>query len=240
MIETNKLTIKYKEKVAVWQLSIEIKQGEKVSVVGQSGCGKTSFLHALAGILVPSAGDITIFGEKIKGIRKGTGIILQKDGLFPWKKVEANIALGIIHESLTKKEKHMRVSDILQELGMLEQKDKFLHELSGGQRQRVAIARSLIQKPDLLLMDEPTGSLDMITKERFQESLHELYRKHDVTTVIVTHDIEEAVYLGQRILVMEDGEVIQEILNPLFGLTEARNSIEFYELCLKVRQVMKR
>jgi len=240
MIETYNLTIKYKEKIAVQQLSLRIKQGEKVSVVGQSGCGKTSLLHALAGIILPSDGRVTIFDEEIKGIRKGTGIILQKDGLFPWKKVEANIALGILHDALTKGEKQQRINDILQELGMVAQSDKYLHELSGGERQRVAIARSLIQKPDLLLMDEPTGSLDMITKERFQESLHDLYRKHEMTTVIVTHDIEEAVYLGQRVLVMEDGKVIREIANPRFGLVEARNSIEFYELCLQVRQVMKR
>lgn len=240
MIETHDLTIKYNETLAIDGINIHIEQGEKISVIGQSGCGKTTFLHALAGILFPTNGSVTVFDETNQGIRNGTAIILQKDGLFPWKKVGGNVYLGIINDLITKEAKWNKVEQLLEELGILDQKEKFLCELSGGQRQRVAIARALIQNPDLLLMDEPSASLDMITKEKFQDSLHELYEKHGITAVMVTHDIEEAVYLGQRILVMDCGKIVEEVINPFFGKKGIRDSIDFYELCLKIRQVMKR
>jgi NitT/TauT family transport system ATP-binding protein len=239
MILVNDLTVKYGDKKAIDKLNIAINKGEKVSIVGRSGCGKTSLLHVLAGLITPFEGNASIFGIEVKGIRRGTSIILQKDGLFPWKKVEANVQLGIINETGTKEEKSKRTDEILTELGIFDQKGKYIHEISGGERQRVAIARAMIQAPDVLLMDEPTGSLDMITKEIFQDNLHELYDRRDMTTVTVTHDIEEAVYLGQRILVLEDGKIIQEIVNPLYGELNIRESIEFYKLCLKIRKVMK-
>lgn len=239
MIEARNLTISYGTTIAVNQLNISIKQGEKVSVVGKSGCGKTSFLHALAGLIEVTSGQLTIFDEKILGIRNESAIILQKDGLFPWKNVEDNILLGIINTEENQEVKLAKMKAVLSELGIYEQRHKYLKELSGGQRQRVAIARALIQSPDLLLMDEPTGSLDMITKESFQDSLHDLYDKHSMTSIMVTHDIEEAIYLGERIFVLDQGCLIGEVHNPLYGRGDIRNTIEFYQLCLKVRQVMK-
>jgi NitT/TauT family transport system ATP-binding protein len=239
MIEARNLTVHYNSTLALNKFDIQIRQGEKISIIGKSGCGKTTLLHALAGILEPTEGEITFYKEKINKNPKETSIILQKDGLFPWKTVRFNVFLGIINEPLSLKEKHIKVDAMLEELGIAEQKEKYLHELSGGQRQRVAIARGLIQQPKLLLMDEPTSSLDMITKENFQDSLHELYKHHKITAVLVTHDIEEAAYLGQRILIMDKGKVIGEIENPYFSNTALRDSIEFYQLCLRIRQVMK-
>lgn len=238
MIKTKDLCVSYGNTLAVNKLNISIKKGEKVSVVGKSGCGKTSLLHVLAGLVEPSSGEVTISSKKALD-RDQTAIILQKDGLFPWKNVEDNMLLGIINSKENKVTKDQKVRTILSELGILEYKHKYLKELSGGQRQRVAIGRALIQSPDLLLMDEPTGSLDMITKEEFQDSLHDLFDHHSMTSIIVTHDIEEAIYLGEKILIMDQGELIGTINNPLYGQENRRNSIEFYELCLKVRQVMK-
>jgi len=247
MIKIDNLKITYGETTAVNQINAVIQRQEKISIVGRSGSGKTSVLHALAGLITPSSGKISIRNNTrnstqnsdVNGIREDTAIILQKGGLFPWKNVEANVMLGMINEEISKEDKAKNVDGVLRELDIADQSEKYLHELSGGQRQRVAIARALVQSPDLLLMDEPTASLDMITKEKFQDSLVGLYNRHDITAVIVTHDIEEAVYLGQKILVMSEGRITAEIVNPYYGNPNIRESIEFYELCLKIRQVMK-
>lgn len=238
MIKTVDLTISYGETIALNQLNISVKQGEKVSVVGKSGCGKTSLLHALGGIIKANEGSINVFGIEVNDIREGTAIILQQDGLFPWKSVEENVRLGIINNGLSKDEQLILVSNSLKELGIAKQTHKYLNELSGGQRQRVAIARALIQSPDLLLMDEPTGSLDMVTKESFQDSLHDMYENHHMTSILVTHDIEEAVFLGERIIVLDHGKLAGIVDNPLYRKEDIRHSIEFYELCLEVRRVM--
>ena len=239
MIRIENLTIKHGKTKAVNQLNLTIHHKEKISIVGRSGCGKTSLLHALAGLISPSTGRILIHNNPVRGISKDTSIILQNSGLFPWKTVESNVMLGVINESIGKDEKLTKVTAVLSELDILDQKEKFLHKLSGGQRQRVAIARALVQSPDLLLMDEPSGSLDMISKEKFQDGLHDLYLRRDITAIIVTHDIEEAVFLGQKIFIMDNGQVIDEVVNPFYGEENVRESIEFYKLCLKVRQVMK-
>lgn len=245
MITCNNLTIRYGNTVAVDQLNMVTQKGEKVSVVGASGCGKTSLLHGMAGLLKPASGEVTVHGEKVEDIRQGTAIILQQDGLFPWKNVYDNVSIALLSHnkgegSIEKGEAEKRVNLVLDELCILELKNRYLHELSGGQRRRVAIARALVQAPDLLLMDEPTGSLDMITKERFQDTLHQLYEQHQMTTVLVTHDIEEAVFLGQKIIVMGEGRILEILDNPYFGEVDLREDLRFYELCLKVRQVMKR
>jgi len=239
MIECSALSIRYGETIAVDQLNMVIQKGEAVTVVGESGCGKTSLLHALAGILQPWKGRVNIGGVPVVQIRPGTAIILQEDGLFPWKNVRDNVALARVYQGLDLKEIYEEVDLILEELGILQLKDMYLNQISGGQRQRVAIARGLIQGPDLLLMDEPTAALDMITKEKFQETLHSLYERHQITSVTVTHDIEEAVYLGMKIVVMKDGRILKVIANPYYGQAGIREDLCFYELCLKVRQVMK-
>lgn len=260
MIECKDVTIRYGALQAVDHLNMWIDKGEKVSVVGESGCGKTSLLHAIGGIIPVAEGEVFIHGEVVTDMHEETAIILQNDGLFPWKNVYDNIAVAMIsrvkgqglrgekQRSLQTDQRINRPSDspldskikaVLKELNILDQKDKFLNELSGGQRQRVAIARALVQAPEILLMDEPTGALDMVTKERFQETLHELYEHHHLTSVIVTHDIEEAVYLGQRVIVMAEGQIKATIENPYYGEVGLREELRFYELCLEVRQVMK-
>ncbi len=239
MIETTGLTVRYGEVLAVNHVSTKITSGEKVSIVGRSGCGKTSYLHAIAGLLKIWEGEIQIKHEPVHGIRDDVAIILQKDGLFPWKTVSENIYLALSNAAMMNDDKMQLIQGLLKDLEIEDVRNKYLHEISGGQRQRTAIARALVQQPAVLLMDEPTGSLDMITKEKFQDSLHELYQHLDMTAVIVTHDIEEAVFLGQRILVMDDGRIISDIENPHYGQAHIRESMDFYKLCLKIRLVMK-
>lgn len=238
MIKVDNLTVRYGETEAVKKLNLTIGHGEKVSIVGRSGCGKTSFLHAVGALIESYEGSISINSNMGSGSKDDIAIVLQKDGLFPWKTVAENVELALINQDFLSEEKKKRVDSALEELGVFDQKDKYLHEISGGQRQRAAIARALVIRPKVLLMDEPTGSLDMITKETFQDRLHQLYEDHDMTTVLVTHDIEEAVYLGQRILVMDQGEIVAQIDNGLYDQNQVRDSIDFYEMCLKVRKVM--
>lgn len=239
MIKCSDLTIRYGDTVAVDQLNMSINAGEAIALVGESGCGKTSLLHTIAGLLKPFEGGVTIYNQPIKDRRKGTAIILQNDGLFPWKNVYDNVAIGLLSRRMEKSAVDNKVMRVLEELGIEAYKDDYLKDISGGQRQRVAIARALVQGPDLLLMDEPTGALDMVTKEKFQESLHELYQRHPMTSLLVTHDIEEAVYLGMKVIVMQKGQIKAVIDNPYYGMQGLRDDLRFYELCLKVRQVMK-
>lgn len=239
MIELNKLSVNYGTCIAVDKVKLNIKEGEKVSVIGRSGCGKTSLLHVLGGLITDFSGQLKINHKLVNGIRRDTGIILQDDGLFPWKSVYKNIELGLLHESLTASQVDTKIKQISQELGIWTLKDKYIKALSGGEKQRVAIARALVKEPRLLLMDEPSGALDMISKENFQDLLHQIFDRHKVTSLVVTHDIEEAVFLGQRILVMEKGKIIEEVMNPYYAKDHVRELKDFYELCLKVRQVMK-
>ncbi len=170
-------------------------------------------------------------------IRKETAIILQDDGLFPWKTVYDNVALPMQIENLKPNLIEDTVVDLLKRLDIGCHMDKFPpHTLSGGEKKRVAIARALAKSPNLLLMDEPTGSLDMITKEQFQDQILNIYKSQKLTMMLVTHDIEEAAFLGEKIIVMNEGSVSAVLDNPTFLKDDIRHQIEFYELCLKIRK----
>lgn len=235
MINCNDIMVKYDEFVAIDKLSLNIEKNSSCAIVGKSGCGKTTLLHALAGLIKPIKGSITIDGKILNGIRRKTSVILQQNGLFPWKNVWENIALGLKVRGYEKEYIKKEVIKILNELGIYEHRYKWINEISGGQLKRVAIARALAIRPDLLLMDEPTSSLDAITKEEFQNNILQLYKIHDLTMVIVTHDIEEAVFLGNKIMIMENAKIKTIIDNPLFGQTDIKNNIKFYEICLSIR-----
>jgi NitT/TauT family transport system ATP-binding protein len=238
MIRCQSLSVKYNETYGLHNLDLQVKKGGSCAIIGQSGCGKTTLLHTIAGLLGPTHGNVTVNDEPLSGQRSGTSIILQKDGLFPWKTVYNNITLGMLNKKLTQDEIEDRVMSILKELEIEDQKDKYLNQLSGGQRQRVAIARAIAMEPDLLLMDEPSASLDRIAKERFQDQLLKLYQDHDLTMVLVTHDIEEAAFIGQQVVIMEEGKVKKVIENPLFLQPNLRGQLEFYEFCMTIRQVL--
>jgi len=172
------------------------------AIVGPSGCGKTSLVHAVAGLLVPSSGEVLIDGQRGSGVRARTAVIFQDYGLLPWLTVEGNAELPLALAGLGRADRRGRVGPLLEELGLAAFRDFYPAKLSGGMKQRVAIARALAAEPDLLLMDEPFSSLDALTREAAQEFLLEVRRARTLTIVVVTHSIEEAAYLAESVFVM--------------------------------------
>lgn len=241
MIEINNLLIKYGNHTVLDHLNLNVGAQESVAIIGPSGCGKSSLLYALAGLIEPTAGSVRIHEEVVTGTRKETGVILQSYGLMPWKTVWQNASLGL----QIRKQKPVQIQEIvmrtLQQLHIDDQKDKYPTELSGGQQQRVAIARALAIEPDLLLMDEPFSSLDAIVREELQHVIVDLYHNKKLTIVFVTHNIEEAVFLGQKIIVMQSnpGKIKAIVDNQHFGDHAYRNQTSFHQTCVEVRQLME-
>jgi len=175
--------------------------GSLTALVGPSGCGKTSLIGAMAGLLLPESGRIVINGEALHGIRNRTAVIFQDGGLLPWKTVRANAELPLVLRGIPARERRQKVDPILEELGLIDFASFHPARLSGGMRQRLGVARALACEPDLLLMDEPFSSLDALTRESLQDGLIEVRRRRVVTMVLVTHSIEEAAYLADRVYV---------------------------------------
>ncbi len=238
MINLKDLKVNYGANEVLNNIDLEVPKNTTCAIIGSSGCGKTTLLYTIAGLISPTGGRAEINGEVIKGIRKDTGLILQSYGLLPWKNVWDNVIFPLKARG-EKKEAVGRIGEaILQELDILKYRYKYPEELSGGERQRVAIGRTLALKPDLLLIDEATSALDAITKERLQDMLLKIYQERELTLVMVTHNIEEAVFLGQRIVVIDKGSIKEIIDNPYFGDKDIRGKEEFYTMCLKVRGVL--
>jgi len=191
----------------------------------------------LAGLRPPSAGRVTIAGEPVRPGRLKTAVILQDYGLLPWKTVWQNTILGLQIRRSPRDETVLRCRSILAELGLEGLEHLYPAQLSGGQRQRVAIARALALEPDLLLMDEPFSSLDALTRESLQDSLLDVWAHRGVTMVIVTHSIEEAVYLGQHIVVLSPrpARVVATVENPGMGRPAWRKSPDFHRVCTRLR-----
>jgi NitT/TauT family transport system ATP-binding protein len=236
MIQAKDLCFNYAREAALKNIDLNIEKNSTCAIIGPSGCGKTTLLYIMAGLLAPSSGSVDIDGEELKGIRKATGIILQNTGLLPWKTVWNNVGLGLKARGMYKKSIDEKVNSILNELNMMEHKDKFPEQLSGGQKQRIAIARTLVTEPDALLLDEASSALDAITKEHIQNLILNIYKKKPMTMVMVTHSIEEAVFLGQKIVIMEKANIKKVIENPYFGDEQIRSKPEYYNICFQVRK----
>lgn len=236
MISVRNLGVNYGSETALKNLNLDIARNTTCAVIGPSGCGKTTLLYTMAGLIVPSIGKVLINGEDRKAIRKETGLILQNTGLLPWKTAWGNVSLGLEARKLDKSTINGKVTAILEALGILEHKNKFPAQLSGGQKQRVAIARTLVLEPDLLLLDEASSALDAINREHIQNLILKLYKKNPTTMVMVTHSIEEAVFLGQTIVVMERSGIRHIIENPYFGDENIRFKPEYFNICLEVRK----
>lgn len=237
MISVEALSFAYETTPVLNNLTFAIKAGSTTALIGESGCGKTTLLYILAGLLPYSEGRVEILGKPITSLRKKTGIILQDFGLFPFKTIEGNLMLGLVANKIPTKVAKENVAKISEDLKISHILDKYPDEISGGQKQRVAIARSLLVEPDLLLMDEASSALDALTKEHIQKIIVELYKKKQTTLVFVTHSIEEAVFMGQNIWVMDQGRVVKKITNPNMG---NRQSSTFYDTCLEVRSALEK
>lgn len=252
MISVRSLTYQYGSHPPVFQdFDWEVKRGEAWAVLGPSGCGKTTLLYLLAGLRFPIAGSIRIDGEPVDRPRPHTGLILQEYGLLPWATVRQNAELGLKVRNFYGPDGRHAPKDArpardacswLDRLGLADQIDKFPGQLSGGQRQRTAIARTLALEPDLLLMDEPFSSLDAPTRESLQNLTLELWKEQNLTLVIVTHAIEEAAALGQKILLLGQppntrAEVIE---NPEAGRSDFRESAGYAALIRELRSRLSR
>ncbi|MBD9516931.1 MULTISPECIES: ABC transporter ATP-binding protein [unclassified Pseudomonas] len=191
-----------RELQAIERFDLEIADGEFIAIVGASGCGKSTLLRLLVGLDREFQGEIRIDGALIDGIGGERGIVFQEHRLFPWLSVEQNVALGLVNEPLSETGKAARVADYLQLVGLTAFARAYPHQLSGGMAQRVAIARGLVASPRILLLDEPFGALDALTRQQLQEELLRIRQRERITTVLVTHDVEEALFLADRVVVM--------------------------------------
>ena len=196
-----------KPHVAVDGVSFEIARGEKFVIIGPSGCGKTTLLKALGGFLAPSRGEIRIDGNPVTKPGPDRMVVFQDfDQLFPWRTIRGNLAYALrVAKDMPKGAAMARADEILEVVGIATASRRFPHQLSGGMKQRAAIARAIALEPTLLLLDEPFGALDAITRTRMQRELLAIHERTGVTIVLITHSIEEAAYLGDRVLVLSRG-----------------------------------
>ena len=191
-----------REVVALKDIKLEIKRGEFVCLLGPSGCGKSTLLNAVAGFALPTSGAITVDGKKITGPGPDRGMVFQEYALFPWMTVAQNIAFGLEIQKKGQTETDLTVNQLLDLLHLKDFRDRYPKDLSGGMRQRVAIARVLALDSPIMLMDEPFGALDALTRRNLQDELLRIWHQLGKTIIFVTHSIEESIYLADRIVVM--------------------------------------
>jgi len=220
---------------ALGSCDLDLGSGSTLALLGPSGCGKTTLLLLLAGLESPTTGSILFKGEQLRRPHREIALVLQDYGLFPWKTVGDNVQLGL--EIRREHVDRGRIRDLLSELDIADKQDVYPQQLSGGQKQRVALARALILNPSLLLLDEPFAALDTITRERLQDLVALAWHRRRFGMVLVTHNIQEAVRLGQRILIMggNPGVIVACVENPQGCALDCRGSNEFYEICRVVR-----
>ncbi len=202
--------------VALSGASLEFAAGDFVCLVGPSGCGKTTLLQTLAGFLVPTQGSVTVERRPVTGPGADRGVVFQQPALFPWLSVAANAGFGPMVRGQGRAARAEIVERYLRMVGLWEFRDRYPYQLSGGMQQRLAIVRALANGPKILLMDEPFGALDALTREKMQEELHLIWRRTGMTVLFITHSVEEAVYLGTEVVVMSPrpGRIIERIAAP--------------------------
>lgn len=211
-------------------ISLEIQQGEFVTLIGPSGCGKSVLLQVIAGFITQTHGSIHCVSKRL-------AMIFQNYALFPWLTVAQNIGFGLTMQGMNVKTKHAIIQEKVHEMGLDAFKDKYPMELSGGMKQRVGIGRALAVNPDILLMDEPFSNLDAFTAEKLRAEVVELWRKYKTTTIMVTHLIDEAVEMSNRIIVLSDRPACVKSVNEVpFTFPRNRRSPEFYKLVDIIRE----
>jgi ABC-type taurine transport system ATPase subunit len=222
------VTVRYGEgaraTLALDRADLAFPAGSFVCIVGPSGCGKTTLMQTLAGFLRPTSGSVHLDGRPVEGPGPDRGVVFQQPALFPWLTVQGNAGFG--PRMRGQRGERERVERWLRLTGLWEFRDRYPYQLSGGMQQRLAIARALVNEPKVLLMDEPFGALDALTRERMQEELHRVWRETGMTVVFITHSVEEAVYLGTEVVVMSPrpGRILERIETP-FAREAANESI---------------
>ncbi|MBI9107512.1 MAG: ABC transporter ATP-binding protein [Spirochaetales bacterium] len=237
----------YESGMVFHNLSLGFSPGETVTILGPSGCGKSTLLKTAAGLLPPVSGTVNLDGLPLRKADRRVGLILQNYGLFPWMTVIENVSLGLRIQGAYKSRESSEASsiavlNIIGDLGLAGLENKYPGELSGGQQQRVAIGRTLVMRPEVLLMDEPFSALDAITREKLQELLLQLLEGRRMITLLVTHSVEEAVFIGRRVILMgrdSRSVIIGEFDNPAAGSSDYRGDPGYFSLCRDVRAELK-
>ena len=215
-------------------INLEVRRGEFISIIGSSGCGKTTLLRLIAGLDRPQSGTLFLEGEKITGTSPKRGYVFQQGGLFEWLTVEQNIAAGLKARHIYREKKH-RIPEFIEMVGLQGFEKVYPHQISGGMAQRVAIARTLINDPELILLDEPMGALDNFTRAALQDKILEIRKKHNTTMILVTHDIDEALYLSDRIVIMTPRPgCIREVIDVDMYHPRNRNGHDYVQLRKKL------
>jgi len=249
MINIESLTFGYKSAPIFEDFSWSVQNGDAWAVLGPSGCGKSTLLALIASLVFPTSGNIRINGERLTRPRPQTGLILQDYGLLPWATVRKNIEVGLELRKFYGADGIHAPKDLstfgsasswLNRMGLSSLEDKYPAQLSGGQRQRTAIARTLLLNPDLLLMDEPFSSLDAPTRESLQQLTLEFKEEQVLTLILVTHSIEEAAFLGRKILLLNNPPNTKAVIfdNSMAGAKGYRESDEYQRLCKELRSLL--
>ena len=225
---------------ALSNLSLHVAPGEPVAIIGPSGCGKSTLLRLAAGLASPTQGTVHAQGAPVSTPRQDTALILQDFGLLPWATVYRNAELGCKIHKLPRAQREERTKAALETVGLSAFASSYPGQLSGGMQQRLALARALAMDVGLLLMDEPLSALDALLREELQEVLLQLWKSKGCTMVLVTHSIEEAVFLGKRIVVMapRPGRVVNVVDNPGMGSAGYRSEGSFFSVCTQVRSAL--
>ncbi len=230
---------------AVEQARLAVEQGEFVAIVGPTGCGKSTLLNVAAGLLKPASGSVRIFGAPLTGLNREAGYLFQADALFPWKTAIDNVAIGLEIEGVSRRDALERAQAWLASVGLAAFGNRYPHMLSGGQRKRVGLAQVLIRDPKILLMDEPFGPLDAQTRQIMGNLLLELWNADRKAVLFVTHDLEEAIALADRVVIMSAGPGARIIGDWRVGLPRPRDSMEvrldkeFHSLHREIWSVLK-
>ena len=216
-IHISGLTKRFGDVTALDRIDLDVATNEFVSIVGASGCGKSTLLSVIAGLTEPTEGKVTVSGADVTGPGRDRGVVFQQATLMPWLTVQKNVEFALRGEKLTKMQMADRAREFLSHVGLEGFEGSYPAQLSGGMQQRVALARSLSYGPDVLLMDEPFGALDALTRRTMQELLLEVWERHRLTVLLVTHDIDEAVLTSDRVVVLtpRPGRVLTEIDVPI-------------------------
>lgn len=234
---------KNRDVTALERVSLDVAPGEFVALVGPSGCGKSTLLKLVAGLLKPSAGEVRLAGEQVRGPRHDIGYVFQRAALLEWRSARRNILLQAEMRRMPAATARRRVDELITMTGLGGFEDAYPHELSGGMQQRVALCRALLHEPPVLLMDEPFGALDALTREQMNMELNRIWRETGTTVLLVTHSISEACYLADRVVVMSPRpgtitEIIEVGLPAERDYTETMGRTEFRDATSRIRQLL--
>ena len=216
----------YEIYTAVGDTTLNVGQGEFVSVVGPTGCGKSTLLNVAAGLLKPSKGQVRVFGQPLTGLNTKAGYMFQAESLLPWRTALQNVMLGLEYHDISQKSAHELSMDWLSRVGLNRFADHYIHQLSGGMRKRVSLAQTLVLDPDIILMDEPLSALDIQTRQLMENEILDIWSKQKKAVLFITHDLDEAIAMSDRVVVLSAGPATHPIGDFVIDLPRPRNVAE--------------